>query len=87
MLIGDAYQAMATWRALFDLGLFTHPIIPPAVSAHACRIRVSMSAEHTSEQIDRVLDAFEKIAQSPPTLASRPSERGSPTTQEAEVPR
>ena len=65
VLIGDAFQAMATWRALFDNGVFTHPIIPPAVPAHACRIRVSMSAEHSSEQIDRVLAAFERIAESP----------------------
>jgi 8-amino-7-oxononanoate synthase len=68
VLIGDAFQAMATWRALFDMGVFTHPIIPPAVPAHACRIRVSMSAEHSIEQIDRVLAAFEQIALSPASL-------------------
>lgn len=68
VLIGDAFQAMATWRALFDNGVFTHPIIPPAVPAHACRIRVSMSAEHSIEQIDRVLAAFERIALSPASL-------------------
>ncbi|HEY7393976.1 MAG TPA: aminotransferase class I/II-fold pyridoxal phosphate-dependent enzyme [Gemmatimonadaceae bacterium] len=65
VLIGDAFQAMATWRALFDNGVFTHPIIPPAVPAHACRIRVSMSAEHSEKQIDRVLAAFEQVALSP----------------------
>ena len=68
VLIGDAFQAMETWRALFDNGVFTHPILPPAVPAHACRIRVSMSAEHSSEQIDRVLAAFERIAGSPVSL-------------------
>jgi 7-keto-8-aminopelargonate synthetase-like enzyme len=47
---------------LFDLGIFTHPIVPPAVPAHRCRIRVSMSAEHSDEQVDRVLEAFEKVA-------------------------
>ena len=68
VLIGDPFTAMSAWRALFDLGVFTHPIIPPAVPAHACRIRVSMSAEHSAEQIDRVLAAFEKIA---PSFAPR----------------
>lgn len=62
VLVGDAVRAMTVWRALFDDGVFTHPIIPPAVPAHACRIRVSMSAEHTPEQIDRVLDAFERVS-------------------------
>jgi 8-amino-7-oxononanoate synthase len=74
VLIGDAFQAMATWRALFDNGVFTHPIIPPAVPAHACRIRVSMSAEHSSEQIDRVLAAFERIAGSPVLSFRAPEE-------------
>ena len=62
VLIGDPIQAMSAWRVLFDEGVFTHPIIPPAVPAHACRIRVSMSAEHTDDQIERVLAAFEKVA-------------------------
>lgn len=62
VLIGTPVQAMSAWRALFDQDVFTHPIIPPAVPEHSCRIRVSMSAEHTSEQIERVLAAFETLA-------------------------
>src|SRR5262249_3319245 len=62
ILIGDTLGAASVWHMLFDLGIFTHPIVPPAVPAHRCRIRVSMSAEHTDEQIDRVLEAFEKVA-------------------------
>jgi 8-amino-7-oxononanoate synthase len=62
VLIGDAFQAARFWRELFDLGVFAHPIVPPAVPANASRIRVSMSAEHTDEQIERVLDAFARVA-------------------------
>jgi 8-amino-7-oxononanoate synthase len=62
ILIGETLRATSVWRMLFDLGIFTHPIVPPAVPPHRCRIRVSMSAEHTDEQVDRVLDAFEKVA-------------------------
>jgi 7-keto-8-aminopelargonate synthetase-like enzyme len=47
---------------LFDNGIFTHPIVPPAVAPDRCRIRVSMSAEHTDEQVGRVLEAFAKAA-------------------------
>ena len=61
VLVGDAIRAMTAWRALFDEGVFTHPIIPPAVPAHACRLRVSMSSEHSSDQIERVLTAFERV--------------------------
>jgi 7-keto-8-aminopelargonate synthetase-like enzyme len=66
VLIGDPFQAARFWRALFDLGVFAHPIVPPAVPANASRIRVSMSAEHTDEQVDRVLDAFEQVAKAVP---------------------
>jgi 8-amino-7-oxononanoate synthase len=62
VLIGEPIRALTVWRALFDNGIFTHPIVPPAVPANGCRIRVSMSAEHSPEQVDRVLDAFEKVA-------------------------
>ncbi|MBA3889503.1 MAG: aminotransferase class I/II-fold pyridoxal phosphate-dependent enzyme [Gemmatimonadaceae bacterium] len=56
--IGDTHATLAAWKALFEAGVFTHPILPPAVAASACRIRVSMSAEHSDEQVDRVLGAF-----------------------------
>jgi 8-amino-7-oxononanoate synthase len=62
VVVGDPIRAMTVWRALFDDGVFTHPIVPPAVPEHACRIRVSLSAEHTCEQIERVLGAFERVS-------------------------
>lgn len=62
VLIGDLEKTLEAWRILFDGGVFTHAIAPPAVPADACRIRVSMSAEHTDEQIERVLGAFERVA-------------------------
>ncbi len=61
VLIGDLEKVLQVWRALFDDGIFAHPIVPPAVPMNACRIRISMSAEHTDEQVDRVLEAFAKI--------------------------
>lgn len=59
---GDQYATLSAWKSLFEAGVFTHPILPPAVAATACRIRVSMSAEHTDAQVDRVLDAFAALA-------------------------
>jgi 8-amino-7-oxononanoate synthase len=62
--VGNVTKATQVWRVLFDNGVFSHPIVPPAVPANACRIRVSMSAEHTPEQIERVLEAFARVARS-----------------------
>jgi 8-amino-7-oxononanoate synthase len=66
VLIGEIMAVGFAWRTLFDAGVFSHPIVPPAVPSNACRIRVSISAEHTDEQIDRVLGAFEKLASTIP---------------------
>src|SRR5919202_1797203 len=59
---------MATFsKSLVSVGgVVADPIVPPAVPAHASRIRVSMSAEHTDEQIERVLDAFAGVAKKMP---------------------
>ena len=62
VLVGDMWKTVGVWRLLFDSGIFTHPIVPPAVPPDRCRIRVSMSAEHTDEQVERVLEAFAKAA-------------------------
>lgn len=62
--IGELAPTLHVWRALFDGGVFTHTIAPPAVPASACRLRVSMSAEHSDDQVERVLDAFARVAKS-----------------------
>lgn len=46
------------WRMLTDEGLFTNPVIPPAVAPNQSLIRTSYTATHTDEQLDRVLDIF-----------------------------
>jgi 8-amino-7-oxononanoate synthase len=77
VVIGELGPRLQLWRALFDEGVFTHPIVPPAVPATSCRLRVSMSAEHSDEQVERVLSAFARVARS-----VRPSE----ATEESSVP-
>ncbi len=62
VLVGDGSTGtFLFWRKLFDAGVFTNPVIPPAVPASACRLRTSVMATHTSEQIDYCLEAFAKI--------------------------
>ncbi|HLL46912.1 MAG TPA: aminotransferase class I/II-fold pyridoxal phosphate-dependent enzyme, partial [Longimicrobiaceae bacterium] len=49
------------WKALFDAGVFTNPVLPPAVPESACRLRTSVMATHTRDQLDQVLDAFARV--------------------------
>ena len=58
VVVGALPRTLRIWRHLFDAGVFVHPVVPPAVPPNDCRIRLSMTAEHTFEQIDRVVEAF-----------------------------
>jgi 8-amino-7-oxononanoate synthase len=62
VVTGELVRTLQLWRAVFEEGVFTHPIVPPAVPPTSCRLRVSMSAEHSDDQVDRVLGAFERVA-------------------------
>ena len=58
---GDMEHTFIFWKALFDAGVFTNPVLPPAVPENSCRLRTSVMATHTTEQLDRVLDAFARV--------------------------
>ncbi len=58
---GNMEKTFIFWKALFDHGIFTNPVLPPAVPENACRLRTSVMATHTREQLDRVLDAFQGV--------------------------
>lgn len=57
--IGDASVTAQMASMLMDSGIYTNPIIYPAVSKKNARIRTSLMATHTPEQLDRALYAFE----------------------------
>ena len=61
VLIGTLENTFLFWRKLFDAGVFTNPVVPPAVPADECRLRTSLMATHTHAQIDFALEAFERI--------------------------
>lgn len=56
--IGELDHMLEFWKAMFDAGVFTNPVTPPAVPENSCRLRISLMATHTEDHIDFVLDAF-----------------------------
>lgn len=59
--IGDDIKTFQFWKMLSDEGIFTNPIISPAVSPGSQLLRTSYTATHTDEQLDKVLEVFEKV--------------------------
>ncbi|HEX7088986.1 MAG TPA: aminotransferase class I/II-fold pyridoxal phosphate-dependent enzyme [Longimicrobiales bacterium] len=61
VLIGQVEETFVFWKELFDQGVFTNPVMPPAVPENSCRLRISLMATHSEEHVDFVLDAFARV--------------------------
>jgi 8-amino-7-oxononanoate synthase len=61
ILIGPLDKTLIMWRKVFDAGIFTNPVVPPAVPPSQCRLRTSVMATHTADQIDYCVEAIGKI--------------------------
>jgi glycine C-acetyltransferase len=61
--IGDPAKNGKAGQLLLDAGIYANPIIYPAVSLNDARIRMSIMATHTRDQLDKVLNAFEHVDQ------------------------
>ena len=60
VMIGDEDPTMDLTRELFDRGLFVCPIVHPAVPRGTSRLRTTIMATHTDEDIATALTAFEE---------------------------
>jgi len=60
VIIGDNMKTFLFWRALYDDGVYTNPVVSPAVPEKSSRLRTSYMATHSYDQMDVVLEKFEK---------------------------
>jgi 8-amino-7-oxononanoate synthase len=60
VLIGDNFKAFKMWKLLFDKGIFTTPVVSPAVPNNRAMIRTSYIATQKDEHLEKVLNAFEE---------------------------
>jgi 8-amino-7-oxononanoate synthase len=61
IVLGDADRVVTASRALEDQGFLVTAIRPPTVPAGKARLRVTLSAAHAEEDVDRLLDALSSI--------------------------
>lgn len=59
--VGDIFKTLETGRLLLKCGVYTNPIMYPAVSRKNARIRMNVMATHTREHLDKVLNSFEEV--------------------------
>ena len=51
-----------SWQQLLDAGVYVNLAVPPATPKGACLLRLSLTAAHTEEDIERILGAFSQLA-------------------------
>ena len=61
VVMGEDIKALQFWKALFDNGVYTNVVLPPAVPQNQTLLRTSYMATHTDEQLEKVLSIFEKL--------------------------
>jgi 8-amino-7-oxononanoate synthase len=61
IVVGEDLDAFAFWKELYDNGVFTNPVISPAVPPGQAMIRTSYTASHTSDQLDKVVEVMAKV--------------------------
>jgi 8-amino-7-oxononanoate synthase len=57
----DEPSTVAMWNALLDAGVYVNIAVPPGTPNRLCLLRCSVSAAHTPEEIDVILDLFGKV--------------------------
>lgn len=60
LLVGGSLQAVQLSNSLQQQGILVVPIRPPTVPEGSARLRITLSASHTEEHIDRLLEALER---------------------------
>jgi 8-amino-7-oxononanoate synthase len=61
VLLKDSNAALEVSRRLFEEGIFIPAIRPPTVPQNMARLRLTVMATHTQEDLDFVLQQLEKI--------------------------
>ncbi len=69
IILTDQVQGAAMWQTLLENGLYVNLARPPATPAGTFLLRCSLCAEHTPEQIQRVLGMFKAAGQAVGVIA------------------
>jgi 8-amino-7-oxononanoate synthase len=68
VVVGDDWQAVLLWKALFDAGVYTNVAIHPAVPPGGALLRTSLMATHERAHLDQALAIVEKTIADFPDL-------------------
>lgn len=62
LLVGEAGRALQLSEGLRARGFLVSAIRPPTVPAKTSRLRITLTAGHTVEQVEQLLDALAELS-------------------------
>lgn len=62
VIIGDSLKTFFIWKELLDQGVYTNPVLYPAVAKGREMLRTSYLATHTQDHLTKALEIFQKVA-------------------------
>jgi 7-keto-8-aminopelargonate synthetase-like enzyme len=62
VIIGDEEKMAKMYQVIFENGIYTIPVIYPAVARNNCRFRFTITATHTVSEIDYALLVIKQAA-------------------------
>jgi 8-amino-7-oxononanoate synthase len=68
VVVGEDWQAVMLWKALFDAGVYTNVALHPAVPPGGALLRTSLMATHERRHLDRALETFGRVIADFPDL-------------------
>jgi 8-amino-7-oxononanoate synthase len=61
VIVGEDWQAVLLWKALFEQGVYTNVALHPAVPPGGALLRTSLMATHQRDHLDRALEIFADV--------------------------
>ncbi len=68
VIVGDDWQAVLLWKALFERGVYTNVAIHPAVPPGGALLRTSLMATHETDHLDAALEIVGQVIEDFPDL-------------------
>ncbi|MBN2308915.1 MAG: pyridoxal phosphate-dependent aminotransferase family protein [Candidatus Hydrogenedentes bacterium] len=76
VILGDDELTIRFWQGLYEEGVYTNPVLAPAVPPGGQRLRTSYMATHTREHLNHILRAFEEVGVETGVIARRAAQPG-----------
>jgi 8-amino-7-oxononanoate synthase len=61
----DEISTIQMWNAILQAGVYVNIALPPGTPNRLCLLRCSVSAAHTSDDIDKIIDIFARVVKGP----------------------